>query len=396
MKIQPQRANVLARSARIRTAKPIFAVLLVLAALAGAVAENINTGSGFLIAPNGYILTNYHVVANAQRVGVVLHNGARHEANIIALDEYKDLALLKIDGSDFPNAAIGSSQKTEVMEHVMLLGFPLVDSVGTEVSMSDGRINSIRQGSRIPLFQIDANLNAGGSGGPLVNDKGEVVGIAVAKLSALPFMEEAGTFPERINFAIPIDEARYLVQKAYPFGLPQIERSARAPQEIYAELKKATVFLVAVGSSEATDSSQSTQQSSQQSGASLASFVEAFLAAGQSNFDPLSELSFYADTVDYFDNGVVNRAFIMNDIQEYAKRWPWRRFWIDGEIRTRTINQRQGIAEATFRLNFEVQNPKKTVTGSCDDFLLIKTVRSRPEIVAIKSKLVKRNELTRR
>jgi hypothetical protein len=112
--------------------------------------------------------------------------------------------------------------------------------------------------------------------------------------------------------------------------------------------------------------------------------------------DPLSEISFYADTVDYFDNGVVNRAFIMNDIQKYAKRWPVRRFWIDGEIRTRIIDQRQGMAEATFRLNFAVQNQAKVVTGSCDDFLLIRTIGSRPEIVAIKSKLVKRNELTTR
>ena len=109
------------------------------------------------------------MVAGAQRIGVVLHDASRHEAKIVALDEYKDLALLKIEGSGFPTAAIGSSQNVEVMDHVMVLGFPLIESVGTEVSMSDGRINSIRRGSPIPLFQVDANFNPGKSGGPLVN-----------------------------------------------------------------------------------------------------------------------------------------------------------------------------------------------------------------------------------
>ena len=107
-------------------------------------------------------------------------------------------------------------------------------------------------------------------------------------------------------------------------------------------------------------------------------------------------MSFYADKVDYFDNGIVNRAFIARDIQKYASRWPQRRFWIDGEIQTRIVNQQQGIAEANFRLKFAVQNPKKTVTGSCDDFLLVRIVSGRPQIVAIKSRLVSRNEVSTR
>ena len=396
MKINPQHHNMRAVSALVRRVVSIVAVLLSFCSVATAIGESIATGSGFLIEPNGYILTNYHVVADAERIGVVLHNAVRHEAAIVALDEYKDLALLKIEGSDFPTAAIGSSQKAAVMDHVMVLGFPLIESVGTEVSMSDGRINSIRQASRIPLLQVDANFNPGNSGGPLVNDKGEVIGIAVAKLKALALIESSGIIPERINYAIPIDEARYLVHKAYPFGITQVERNTLTPQEIYAELKKATVLVVAIGQSRTSDAARSGPESSQQSGVSLASFVEAFIGAGTSSFDPSSELSFYADKVDYFDNGIVNRAFIARDIQKYASRWPQRRFWIDGEIQTRIVNQQQGIAEATFRLKFAVQNPKKTVTGSCDDFLLVRIVSGRPQIVAIKSRLVSRNEVSTR
>ena len=94
------------------------------------------------------------------------------------------------------------------------------------------------------MFQVDANFNPGNSGGPLVNDKGEVIGVPVAKLTALGLVEHSGIIPERINYAIPIDEARWLVQKAYPFGIPQTERSSLTPKEIYAELKKATLLVL--------------------------------------------------------------------------------------------------------------------------------------------------------
>jgi hypothetical protein len=79
-------------------------------------------------------------------------------------------------------------------------------------------------------------VNPGNSGGPLVNDKGEVIGIAVAKLSALKMMEQSGVVAERINYAIPIDEAKYLIRKAYPFGIEQADRMDLSPKEIYAEL----------------------------------------------------------------------------------------------------------------------------------------------------------------
>ena len=223
------------------------ALLLPLTEVPEARGEDVSGGSGFLIEPSGYILTNHHVVAGAQRVGVILSNASKRDAEVVAVDEYKDLALLKIEGKDLPTAAIGNSQKAEVMDHVMVLGFPLIENVGTELSMSDGRINSIREGGRIPWFQIDANVNPGNSGGPLVNDKGEVIGIAVAKLNALKMMEQSGVVPERINYAIPIDEAKHLIRKAYPFGIEELDRRDLTPKEIYAELRKATVLIVPSG-----------------------------------------------------------------------------------------------------------------------------------------------------
>ena len=323
------------------------AVLLSLGSVARTIGESIDTGSGFLIESHGYILTNHHVVAGAERIGVMLHDATKHEASIVALDAYRDLALLKSEGSGFPTAAIGSSQKVEVMDHIMALGFPLIESVGTEVSMSDGRINAIRQTSQIPWIQVDVNLNFGNSGGPVVNDKGEVIGIAMAKL-----IEQSGSDP-RINAIIPIDEARHLIEKAYPFGMTHTERDTLSPQEIYAEVKKATVLVIALRQSRTDNTPPVSQSGSRPSlqlpegfrwvdeiEASLASFVEQFIAAGQSSSDPLLELSFYADKVDYFDKGIVGRAFIAQDIQKYASRWPRRRFWI-GEIQTRINNPKR-------------------------------------------------------
>jgi S1-C subfamily serine protease len=95
--------------------------------------EEIITGTGFIIEPSGYILTNCHNVASAQWVKVVLYNASKHDAEVVVCDEYKDLALLKIEGSGFPTVPIGSSQQAEVMDHVMVLGFPLIGAVGTEV-----------------------------------------------------------------------------------------------------------------------------------------------------------------------------------------------------------------------------------------------------------------------
>ena len=311
---------------------------------------------------------------------------------MVAVDEYKDLALLKIEGKDLPTAAIGDSQKAEVMDHVMVLGFPLIENVGTELSMSDGRINSIREGGRIPWFQIDANVNPGNSGGPLVNDKGEVIGIAVAKLNALKMMEQSGVVPERINYAIPIDEAKHLIRKAYPFGIEQLERRDLTPKEIYAELRKATVLIVAFGPPPTDNTSQSNVPSSQKGSVNLAAFIGSFIEAGETQSDPLAELPFYADRVDYFDHGVVNRGFIAQDIQKYASRWPLRRYWIDGEIHTKIVDQKQDVAGVAFRLKFAVQNAKKTVTGVCDDVILIRDASSNPKIIAIKAKTINRSE----
>jgi hypothetical protein len=115
----------------------------------------------------------------------------------------------------------------------------------------------------------------------------------VAKLNALKMMEQSGVVPERINYAVPIEEAKHLIRKAHPFGIEQLERRDLTPKEIYAELHKATVLIIAFGPSPTDNATQSNVPSSQKGSVNLTAFVGSFIEAGGSQFDPLAELPFY-------------------------------------------------------------------------------------------------------
>ncbi|MEA3205290.1 MAG: serine protease Do, partial [Verrucomicrobiota bacterium] len=205
--------------------------------------EEVKSGSGFIFHPDGYILTNNHVVADSTEQIVVLANGNRVTAKLVATDPNKDLALLKIPGSNFPILPIGESRKISVMDPVLAMGFPMTTTIGFDVSAYDGKINAIRKSEHTPLLQIDASINPGNSGGPLLNDRGEVVGIVVSKINAMQLARTMGAIPERINFAIPIDEARSMILTAYPGGFVPSHRTALLrDQQIFAESKDATVL----------------------------------------------------------------------------------------------------------------------------------------------------------
>src|SRR6516162_6159935 len=179
--------------------------------------QEIKSGSGFIFHPDGYILTNNHVVAGAAGQITVIFNGTRMPARLLATDPKTDLALLKIPGSNFPILPVGESRKMSVMDPVLAIGYPMYSTIGYDVSAYDGRINAIRQSDHAPLLQIDANINPGNSGGPLLNDRGEVIGIVVSKINAIQLAKEMGAIPERINFAIPIDQARTMILQAYAY-----------------------------------------------------------------------------------------------------------------------------------------------------------------------------------
>jgi len=162
-------------------------------------ADGIARGSGFVIDSSGIIVTNVHVISGALSVGVKLSSGEVYDQiQIRAYDERKDLALIQIRGFNIPSATLGNSDLVKVGEKVVLIGNPLGVLEG---SVTSGIVSGIRTVDGVRIIQTDAASNPGNSGGPLLNEKGEAIGVLSFKLK--------GT--ENLNFGIPINYARGLL-----------------------------------------------------------------------------------------------------------------------------------------------------------------------------------------
>jgi len=162
-------------------------------------------GSGFIIDSNGTILTNYHVVDGAEKIAVTLSDGKNYDAKVLGKDQKSDIAVIKIDaGHDLPAASLGDSDRLEVGEWVMAIGNPfgLDHTVTSGIVSAKGR--NIGAGPYDNFIQTDASINPGNSGGPLINLRGEVVGINTAI-----FSQSGGNIG--IGFAIPANSVKDLL-----------------------------------------------------------------------------------------------------------------------------------------------------------------------------------------
>ncbi|HEY5256154.1 MAG TPA: trypsin-like peptidase domain-containing protein [Acidobacteriaceae bacterium] len=180
----------------------------------GAVPEQ-GQGSGFILNKNGDILTNFHVVSNAQNVEVTLYNKHQYKAKVLMTDKAHDLALLKIDATDLQPATLASSRSLQVGQLVYAIGNPF----GLSGTMTRGIISSIRS-IRGPMgnlisdaIQTDAAINPGNSGGPLLNSQGDVIGMNTMIDTGGGADQNAG-----IGFAIPIDEAKAALNDYARYG----------------------------------------------------------------------------------------------------------------------------------------------------------------------------------
>jgi serine protease Do len=155
-------------------------------------------GSGFMLSPDGYVMTNAHVVEGADEVTVTLTDKREFKAKIIGSDQRTDVALLKIEAAGLPFVKIGNVDRLKVGEWVIAIGSPF----GLESTVTAGIVSAKQRetGDYLQLLQTDVAINPGNSGGPLINMRGEVVGINSQILS--PSGTSAG-----ISLAIPIDEA---------------------------------------------------------------------------------------------------------------------------------------------------------------------------------------------
>lgn len=168
-------------------------------------------GTGFVIREDGLIITNNHVIAGADKIQVQFDEKSdkMYDAQVVGSDDRTDIALIKIEGKNFPTVALGNSKDTEVGEWVAAFGNPY----GNGHTMTKGIISAkgrdIGEINKFPLLQTDAPINPGNSGGPLVNLKGQVIGVN----SAIDARAQG------IGFAIPIDDVKSI--------LPQLEKTGR-------------------------------------------------------------------------------------------------------------------------------------------------------------------------
>jgi serine protease Do len=175
-------------------------------------------GSGFLISPDGYLVTNEHVVEDANKILVTLPGGKRYNAEVIGTDHVSDIAFLKIEGDNFPFIKIGNSANLIIGEWVIALGNPFgLFEINDQPTVTVGIISAVNrdwgktESNRLYLdmIQTDAAINTGNSGGPLVNALGEVIGMNTFIFTGNKYRE--GSIG--IGFAIPINRIMEIVEQ---------------------------------------------------------------------------------------------------------------------------------------------------------------------------------------
>ena len=176
-------------------------------------------GSGFVITEDGYILTNYHVIENANSITVTFVDGKSYPATYVGGEEANDIAVIKIEANDLTPVVIGSSDDMLVGEQVTAIGNPLGELTFTETTGIISALNrsiTMGDGRKMNMIQTDCAINSGNSGGPLFNSHGEVIGIVSAKYSSSGSYSSASV--EGLGFAIPMDDVANMVSELVTNG----------------------------------------------------------------------------------------------------------------------------------------------------------------------------------
>ena len=179
--------------------------------------ERIGTGSGVIVSPDGFIITNNHVIEDAKKIEVTTNDNVRYEAELIGTDPYTDIAVLKIKSEDkLPHLYFGNSDATQIGEWVLAIGNPfnLNSTVTAGIISAKARDLNARDDKNQSFLQTDAAVNRGNSGGALVNTQGELIGINTAITSF------SGGF-EGYSFAVPSNIARKVFEDLIEYGSTQ-------------------------------------------------------------------------------------------------------------------------------------------------------------------------------
>ena len=173
-----------------------------------------STGSGFLVNANGYLLTNHHVANGCSNLKIRDSSKIEHDVAVVATDARNDLALLKTIASvTLPAAAFRANSSVEAGENVVALGYPLAGVLASEVNVSFGYVSATAGlADDTSKMQISAPVQPGNSGGPLLDQAGNLIGVVVAKLDAIKVAKAIGDIPQNINFAVKGEVAQVFLK----------------------------------------------------------------------------------------------------------------------------------------------------------------------------------------
>jgi len=191
--------------------------------------ESQSLGSGFIISADGYIMTNAHVVASADKITVRLTDKREFSAKVIGADKRTDVALLKIEATGLPKVTVGDPDKLRVGEWVIAIGSPFGFDSSVTAGIVSAKGRSLPQENFVPFIQTDVAINPGNSGGPLFNMNGEVVGI-----NSQIYTRSGGSMG--LSFAIPIDMATQVTDQLRASGKVTRGRIGVMIQELTSEL----------------------------------------------------------------------------------------------------------------------------------------------------------------
>jgi S1-C subfamily serine protease len=203
-----------------------------------------STGSGFIISNAKHIITNEHVVNDCENINIRTNYGV-FDANIIATDQANDIAILSAPNiKNKSYAKFRDGYGVRVGEDVTTVGFPLGDLLGTSVKVTSGSISSITGlGNDSSRFQIDAAIQPGNSGGPLLDNAGNIIGIVTSKLNDIAIVKLTGSLPQNVNFAIKSPTVlSFLSSHKINFYISD-DRTTKTRPEIVEEAEEYTVMV---------------------------------------------------------------------------------------------------------------------------------------------------------
>ena len=201
----------------------------------------VGSGSGFVISNNGHIITNNHVIDGCTEVEI-RKDGGMLSTKVIAFDPTNDLAILKAEFTP-EKVLLISHENPKLLEDIYVAGFPFGDNVSSTLKVTSGIVSSLTGlGNNFSNMQIDAALQPGNSGGPIINNKGLVIGVAVAKLDALAILEASGSIPENTNFGIKSNVVMSFLE-SNRINTPNLKSKVLSNSDLGELLTETTYFL---------------------------------------------------------------------------------------------------------------------------------------------------------